>query len=115
VREQYDLVLCANVLSAIPSPRARSKSLRAICSCLSRDGRVLIVNQHTNSYFTHVRQSPLSTSYGDGWLLRSTKGAAYFGILTKAKVATILKRHGFEVTESWIEGQSNYTLAKRSP
>ena len=44
--ERYDFVLCANVLSAIPSRIIRSQSLRAIRACLRRTGECLVVNQY---------------------------------------------------------------------
>jgi Methyltransferase domain len=113
VCERYDFVLCANVLSAIPSRRIRSRSLRAIHRCLYRNGRILVVNQHTNSYFTEVRNNPNSVLHLDGWVLRSAKGPTYFGILGREKIIRLLRAHGFHVQDAWIEGQSNYVLASR--
>jgi len=69
--ERYDFILCANVLSAIPSRRVRSDSLRAIHRSLVPGGQVLVVNQHTNSYFTNIRKRPGAIRLLDGWLLPS--------------------------------------------
>jgi Methyltransferase domain len=113
VRERYDFVLCANVLSAIPSQGIRSRSLRAIHGCLSRSGTILVVNQHTNSYFTEAGNKSNSVLHLDGWILRSTRGPAYFGILRRDKINRLLRAHGFHVQDGWIEGQSNYVLAGR--
>ncbi|MFI5397645.1 MAG: hypothetical protein ACHQ9S_19070 [Candidatus Binatia bacterium] len=113
IKERYDFVLCANVLSAIPSRRDRSRSLRAILACLTSTGTVLVVNQHTNSYFTKASTTPHALKYLDGWLLRSPKGPAYFGVLGKDKVKRLLCAHGFRIRDAWIEGQSNYVLAGR--
>lgn len=111
IKERYEFVLCANVLSVIPSRRIRSRSLGAILNCLTPNGKVLVVNQHTNSYFTKVSESPNSFKYFDGWLLKSSKGPAYFGVLAKEKVSRLLRAHGFRIQDTWIEGQSNYVLA----
>jgi len=111
VSERYDFVICANVLSAIPSRAIRSRSLAAIRTCLHRSGRFLVVNQHTNSYFTAAMASPLASKHLDGWILRSSIGPSYFGILNRDKVIRILRSHQFRILESWIEGQSNYVLA----
>lgn len=113
IEERYDFVLCANVLSVIPSRRIRSRSLRAIRACLSRQGTVLVVNQHTNSYFTQAANSPHSFDHLDGWILKSRKGPAYFGVLRQDEVRKLLCRHGFQVRGAWVEGQSNYVLASR--
>lgn len=63
IKERYDFVLCANVLSVIPSRRIRSRSLLAILACLTPTGTVFLVNQHTNSYFTEASASPYSVKY----------------------------------------------------
>jgi len=112
--ERYDFVLCANVLSAIPSRTIRRRSLRSIRASLAPGGRVLVVNQHTNSYFTQARARPDAAHHLDGWILPSTRGAAYYGVLSRDKVVRILRGHGFEVIDAWIEGQSNWVLGQNS-
>ncbi|RKY07633.1 MAG: hypothetical protein DRP66_06310 [Planctomycetota bacterium] len=79
---RYHFVLCANVLSAIPCPKTRARSLRAIRAALAHNGRVLFVNQHTNSYFTEVRKRASSRPHLDGWIAESKGGSSYYGILT---------------------------------
>ena len=107
---RFEFILCANVLSAIPSITVRAKSLRAIRVCLEPGGRILFVNQHTNSYFTEVRNRPTTRPHLDGWIAKSKAGASYYGILSKDLVITLLVRFGFRVEEAWVEGQSNYVL-----
>jgi hypothetical protein len=109
---RYDFVLCANVLSAIPSKNVRTRSLRAIQRCLSSDGQVLVVNQHTNSYFTAARNHAHAVPHLDGWLIPSRRGAAYYGVLKRDKVIRILRGHRFRIIDAWIEGQSNLVLAR---
>lgn len=111
VPDRYGFVLCANVLSTIPSRIVRSRSLQSLRRCLSSKGRMLVVNQHTNSFFAEMCGRPGSTKHLDGWLLRSGKTASYFGILRRTKTVRILQAHGFRIVDSWIEGQSNYVLA----
>jgi len=107
----YDFILCSNVLSAIPSSKIRAKSLRAIHDALSSNGELLVVNQHTNSYFSKMKSMANNTPYLDGWIIQSRGCASYYGILNKALVIRLLKRYGFSIMDSWIEGQSNYVLA----
>jgi SAM-dependent methyltransferase len=111
IQERFEFILCANVLSAIPSAKARAKSLRAIHSVLKRKGQLLVVNQHTNSYFTQMQNDPRSMQYFDGWISQSHNGGAYYGLLNKDKVIALLTRFGFEIIDAWIEDQSNYVLA----
>jgi hypothetical protein len=110
----YGFILCTNVLSAIPCPRIRAKSMRAIWAALKSHGRLLVVNQHSNSYFTETRHKSEAYAHLDGWLLRSRNGAAYYGILDQESTIKLLTRFGFAVVDAWINGQSNYVLAKRS-
>lgn len=112
---RYHFVLCANVLSAIPCPRIRAKSLRAIRAALGDHGRVLFVNQHTNSYFTEVRKKRSTRLHLDGWIAKSKSGASYYGILNKDTVVKLVLRFGFCVEEAWVEGQSNFVLVSGGP
>jgi len=109
----YDFVLCANVLSAIPCPKARAKSLRSIYAALRPKGQVLFVNQHTNSYFTKVRKRPSTSLHLDGWITQSRGAASYYGILNKDSVAKLIVRYGFVIKEAWVQGQSNYVVASK--
>jgi hypothetical protein len=108
----YDFVLCANVLSAIPSRHIRAQSLCAIRKCLSRGGTLLTVNQHTNSRFTVRRTAENARPHLDGWVLSENNSGSYFGVLDKDSTVGLLKGHGYVVIEAWIEGQSNYVLAR---
>ncbi len=110
----YGFILCANVLSAIPCPRVRARSLRTLRAALTSKGTLLVVNQHSNSYFAETRQRSEAFSHLDGWVLQSRNGAAYYGILNKESTIKILTRFGFVVVNAWINGQSNYVLVKRN-
>ncbi|MCJ7729034.1 MAG: class I SAM-dependent methyltransferase [Sedimentisphaerales bacterium] len=109
-RRRYDLVLCANVISAIPSREARVKTLESILRCLTKRGRVLFVNQCANSYFTKMANSKKARSYLDGYILHTSRGNYYYGILPEAKMRRILWRCGFKVINSWRRGQSAFVL-----
>jgi len=109
----YDFILCANVLSAIPCARARAKSLRSMRAALGSNGKILFVNQHTNSYFTEVRKRESTSAHLDGWIAQSRGSASYYGILKKDAVSKLIERYGFSAEEAWVQGQSNYVLASK--
>lgn len=111
-KPRFDLVLCANVLSAIPTRNARTRALQAIKRRLKLHGVALVVNQHTNSYFSKVARRDDVVRHLDGYLLPRNGWAFYYGILDKETTADILTREGYEIIEHWIEGQSNYALAR---
>ena len=114
IRRRYAFILCANVLSAIPCPRIRAKSLRALHTALTSNGTLLVVNQHANSYFTKASQKAGAFPHLDGWVLQSRKSAAYYGILNQKSTIKILTRFGFAVVDAWNNGQSNYVLVRRN-
>lgn len=109
----YDFILCANVLSAIPSGKTIAKSLRAILDALKKNGKVLFVNQHRNSYFKEVQKKPTTKSHLYGWITNSNGRYSYYGILDKKIVSKLVKKNGFRVVEAWNKGESNYVLAER--
>src|SRR5437667_340107 len=45
-RQRYDIVLCSNVLSAVPCRKSRKAILRAASTCLAPQGRLLITTQY---------------------------------------------------------------------
>jgi len=110
INDKYDFVLCANVLSAIPCALIRELSLKSLHNCLSDNGRMLVVNLHTNSYFREVLGRESTIKHLDGWIAKSKKGSAYYGILTKDYTIGLLEDCGFFPIEAWVHGQSNYVL-----
>jgi len=113
-RRTYGFVLCANVLSAVPDRRVRSKLLLKIASILGRTGRCLFVAQYQNSYFKEVAASPSAIPHLDGWILKTRRGAFYFGVLSRERLVYLLVKHGFGIEKAWTEGQSAYVLAGRA-
>lgn len=112
-RRSYDFVLCANVLSAIPDQRCRSRVLSKLASVLSRRGKCLFVAQYRNSYFKEVASSQVTIPHLDGWIMKGRRGACYFGVLGKEKLVTLAVRNGFGIIRAWTNGESAYVLARR--
>jgi hypothetical protein len=76
-------------------------------------GSLLVVNQHTNSYYSQVARREDVTRHLDGWLVpRRNNSASYYGILDRKKIFEILENEGYEIIKHWIEGQSNYAVAR---
>ena len=107
-----DFVLCANVLSAIPSVVTRSETVSKIAASLKQNGKCLFVTQHTNSYFTKLANSAKSIKHLDGWLVLSKRGASYYGIIDRTKIKPILE-NDFSSLDIWREGQSTYALVRK--
>lgn len=111
VKRKYDLVLCANVISAIPSRKVRAATLKNVLRILTKRGRILVVNQYVNSYFKTMMISGKATPHLDGYILISQRGNYYYGLLSETKMSKILLGCGFGVIDHWSVGQSAFVLA----
>jgi 2-polyprenyl-3-methyl-5-hydroxy-6-metoxy-1,4-benzoquinol methylase len=109
--QNYDFILCANVLSAIPSTKERSIVLRGILHALGEAGRCLFVTQYRNSYFASAARLHGATAHMDGWILQTGRGSFYYGLLPLQKLKRLVSRHGYAVVDAWIAGQSAFVLA----
>jgi 2-polyprenyl-3-methyl-5-hydroxy-6-metoxy-1,4-benzoquinol methylase len=110
---QYEFIFCANVLSAIPTRRRRSEVLRQIATALAPSGTCLFVTQYRNSSFNHQQQNANAIRHLDGWILPNRANGSYYGLLNKRFLAELVQRHSMNVSDSWIDGQSAFVLAKR--
>lgn len=110
--QNVDLVFCANVLSAIPSKAERTKALNAIRNAICGCGRIVVINQHTNSFYSEVCRRSDTVPHLDGYIVPGKNGASYYGILTKDKTTALLRDAGFHILEHWIAGQSNIAIAR---
>jgi 2-polyprenyl-3-methyl-5-hydroxy-6-metoxy-1,4-benzoquinol methylase len=112
-RSSYNFILCANVLSAIPSRSVRSQVLKSIRARLATNGRALFVVQFRNTSYRDLRKRREARRYLDGYLLRTWKGTFYYGLIPPTKLKRILTTAGFKVEESWIEGESAFVLTHK--
>jgi 2-polyprenyl-3-methyl-5-hydroxy-6-metoxy-1,4-benzoquinol methylase len=110
-RLTYDFILCSNVLSAIPVKSVRSKVLYSLHKALDPSGSCLFVTQYRNSDFRKMAASKLSSKHLDGWILNTSRGAFYYGLLNRADLERLVTQHGFRISKSWVEGESAYVLA----
>jgi 2-polyprenyl-3-methyl-5-hydroxy-6-metoxy-1,4-benzoquinol methylase len=82
--QEYDFILCTNVLSAIPDYSERQKILNHIWKMLKPGGKALISVQYRNSYFKTYQNNPVATCFLDGWLIkRKDKTYSFYGIISK--------------------------------
>lgn len=112
-KPKFDFVLCSNVLSAIPCFAERSRVLGSIYERLEPKGLLLVINQHSNSYFDRFRTANGAREHLDGYVVPFSRGYSYYGILTRQRVSEILVQHGFQLVDSWVRGQSNYALVTK--
>lgn len=107
---RFDFILCANVLSAIPCKRTRTKVLMLLSSRLKTTGRCLFVTQYRNSDFKNMARQTRSRAHLDGWIMVKQRSASYYGIIPMPKLISLVRANGHRVVESWVDGQSAYVL-----
>jgi hypothetical protein len=104
---RFDLVLFANVLSAIPDEWMRRKLMKSIRGHLTSDGECLIATQYRNSYFRRARERVNAVPYLDGWIIPMGGGwASFYGILGPRELATLTEASGLRVVRSWTKGET---------
>jgi 2-polyprenyl-3-methyl-5-hydroxy-6-metoxy-1,4-benzoquinol methylase len=108
---EYDFILCANVLSAIPDVEARVLLLRTIKAKLRADAECLLVSQFRNSYFTSKRLDSGTFKYLDGWVTVCSRGASFYGLIDPAGLSKTASAAGLKVRSCWRQGQSGYLVA----
>jgi SAM-dependent methyltransferase len=112
-RARFDFALCANVLSAVPSPRERERIITAIGSHLRSSGQALFAVQYRNSHFRDWQYDPTASRYRDGWLVSNGRGTSFYAIIPLPRLVSHVESGGMRVFEAWTRGESAYVLAKR--
>jgi SAM-dependent methyltransferase len=107
-----DLVICINVLSAIPFETDRLAAVSRVARHLRPDGRCLFVVQHRNSDFNRVLRSGAAREYRDGYIIEYKKRASFYGLLNRDYIGKLMGSSGLSVESAFIRGQSTYVLGR---
>lgn len=109
---KYDYVLCANVLSAIPSHSERLAVLRRIRTVLKKRGQLLAVVQYRNTYFRDYRHNPKAIPHRDGWLVKQGEYASFYALISPDSLKRLCKLVGFGTATVSLRGESAFVLAE---
>jgi hypothetical protein len=109
---RHQLILCSNVLSAIPSYKERRLAVERIGDHLAHNGHALFVTQFRDTYFTRMRTSDRATPYLDGWLVDSIRGTCFYGLLPVDRLVQLVVRSRLHVEKAWKHEKSAYVLAR---
>ena len=112
--EAYDLVLCTNVLSAIPFESIREEVIRNACSVLKETGQLYITVQYRNSYFSQYNQRQDVEIFEDGWLiLKNKQRGMFYAPLTSDYIVKLCQKSGFTNFHICNKDGSCYITAKK--
>jgi len=112
--EQYDAILCSNVLSAIPIQAVRKDLLATALSLLSPAGTFLMTTQYKNSHFSAWNHCPRAAAYRDGFLVETRFGTSFYALLDCKALTTMCRSVGFLVGEAGHAKELAYVIARRS-
>lgn len=108
----YDVVLCANVLSAIPLNEYRFQVLQNAYDVLCKKGFLMISVQYRNSYFSSYKKREDVIHYNDGWLIkRSYNKYAFYGIPPAETIISLCYKVGFRHCEIALEDGTYFIKA----
>lgn len=113
-RLNYDVVVCTNVLSAIPSQSTREHLIASAYRCLKPGGQLLLTTQFRNSHYSGWKSNPRARPYLDGFIVKGLQGASFYGLIDAASLRRLCKRCGFRAVASGHVGELAFVVAERS-
>jgi SAM-dependent methyltransferase len=113
MENRYDVILCSNVLSAIPKQKVRLQLLRAAHDCLRAAGIVLITTQYRNTHFSSWKSHVNAKPFLDGYIVRGPKGTSFYGMLDARALERLCKIVGFEILDFGHVGETAFVLSRR--
>jgi 2-polyprenyl-3-methyl-5-hydroxy-6-metoxy-1,4-benzoquinol methylase len=109
----FDIILCANVLSAIPERKVRQQVLRCLAGRLKTNGKMLVCVQFRNSHFEGWKHNSRARRYKDGWLVKNARGTSFYGIIPPESLITACKQANLNVVSGGSHGESAFVIAAR--
>ncbi|WP_137462356.1 class I SAM-dependent methyltransferase [Escherichia coli] len=111
IKDNYDFILCANVLSAIPGKSTIYKIINEIGRLLKNDGEAIIVNQYKSSYF---KKYETGIKHLHGYIYQNSRNAFYYGLLDENIVSKICLDNNLAVIKSWSKAGSSYVVVGKN-
>lgn len=112
-RDRYAVVLCSNVLSAIPSRRVRKRLVATAYRLIAIGGTFLLTTQYRNSHFSGWKSNPQAYRYCDGFLVRTARGASFYGLIDSVALTNLCRSAGFSVVKAGHEKELAYVIATK--
>ena len=110
---RFDVVLCSNVLSAIPARDVRNELVLSAHRGLKKGGAFLLTTQFHNSYFSAWSTDSRVTKYCDGFLVKGAKSNSFYALLDSDALVTICRKAGFSIVHSGHAKELAFVIATR--
>lgn len=112
-KQQFDFILCSNVLSAIPDKQTRKKLLDNIYDILLDNGTALITVQYRNSYFNTYNNREGVEKYEDGWLIKRNNSYSFYGIIYPEQLIEMCLKSNLKIENLYKNDGSIYLTVAR--
>lgn len=113
-KQQFDFILCSNVLSAIPDKSTRVKLLDNIYNILHDNGTALITIQYRNSYFNTYNNRKGVEKYEDGWLIKKNNSYSFYGIIPPQQLIEMCLNSNLKIESAYKHDGSIYLTVARN-
>jgi 2-polyprenyl-3-methyl-5-hydroxy-6-metoxy-1,4-benzoquinol methylase len=112
-RKKYEVILCSNVLSAIPCRTTRRQLVKAAYRCLSPRGQFILTTQYRNSHFDAWKSDPKAERYLDGFLVKGFRGATFYGLICSGTLRRLCESVGFTIIDAGHAKELAFVIATR--
>lgn len=112
-RDRFGVILCSNVLSAIPSRQIREQIVTTAYERLANGGELMLTTQYKNSHFAGWKKNPQASRYCDGFLVRTARGTSFYALLDSAALVDICRSTGLKIVAAGHAKELAYVLATR--
>ena len=113
-RRRYDFILCANVLSVMPTRELRIATLATLRRCLKKAGLLLVCTQFRNAHFKSWASNPQATWCKGGWLVCGRRGASFYAILPLSDLIKLCTAARLIAFRSGTKGETAFVFASRT-
>lgn len=111
IKNCYDFILCANVLSAIPCKSTIDEVICGVRDLLKDDGEAIIVNQYKSSYFKKYEEG---VKHLHGYIYQNSRNVSYYGLLDESVVNEICLNNNLSVIRKWSKAGSSYVVVGKN-
>ena len=107
---KFDLILCINVLSSIPTQISRNKVISNIKSLLKKEGKALFVTQYYDTFFSKALNDSNNIRYNDGWISKQSYNS-FYGLIGPEELEKSLTNKGLIIINKWKASKSIFIEA----
>lgn len=113
IKVKFDIVLCINVLSSIPTWNNRNVVIKNIASLLKNRGKALFVTQYYDTFFTKSLKDPSNIKFNDGWISKGNTNS-FYGLIGPIELEEAIIKNKLHIINKWKASKSVFIEASKS-